>query len=888
MRAIRTLLFRLRALIRKDRLEAEMDAELRLHLDLAIEENLRRGLPSAEARRAALLQFGGVEQVKEDVRDSWGVRALETLLQDVRYGLRNLRRSPGYTAAVLATLALGIGANTAVFSVVNAVLLKPLPYKRGDQVVVLRQPERVSASEDLGFSVQEVKDYREQTRTLDSVVEYHSMNFTLFGGSEPRRVRTGVVSANFFDVLEVAPVLGRAFRPGEDELGAEPVLVLSHEFWRSLGGDPSIVGRRFEMNDRIHTVVGVLPPLPQYPNDNDVYMPASACPFRSRPSTIANRQARMLNAFARVKAGVSLEQAQADLDGAARRMQAAFPDALPPGSDARTRLSPLKEDLVRQARPTFLVLLATVALVLLIACANVANLALARLSGRSKELAIRAALGAGRVRLLRQLATESLVLALGGGALGLLFAAATREALAGFAARFTPRAGEIQIDAGVLLFTLVLSILTGLLAGTLPGLPPRETLSRALVESGRSSSGPGQSRLRGSLVVWQLALSFMLLIGAALMLRSFSKLQGVDAGFRTENVLTLSLDLNFSRYSTPEHQADLPRINQYYAGLHEAVRALPGVVHVGEAWTFPLNSGFRNDGTFDIEGRPATGAAAPKATFIGVSPEYFESLGVPLMRGRFFDDHDQGTATQAVIVSQRLAARHWGADDALGRRLSLDNGQSWRTIVGVVGDVRQVGLEREPEDAVYLPFPQFPGYGATLFVRTLSDPTALEAQIRAAGHRLDAETAISNVRTLGAIRSDALSQPRLTSALLGLFAGVALVITATGLSGLIAYSVSQRTQEIGIRLALGAEPGSVLRMLMGQGLRSVGIGLGIGLLGALALSRLVSGLLFGVEPTDPLCFVGSAVVLVLVALVACLLPARRAIAIEPMVALRTD
>jgi predicted permease len=372
------------------------------------------------------------------------------------------------------------------------------------------------------------------------------------------------------------------------------------------------------------------------------------------------------------------------------------------------------------------------------------------------------------------------------------------------------------------------------------------------------------------------------------MLRSFSKLQGVDAGFRTENILTLSLNLNFSRYSTADHQLDPVPISQYYDRLHETLRALPGVVHVAEAWTFPLNSGFRNDGTFDIEGQQKTGAGLPKATFIAVSPEYFESLGVPLMRGRAFDDHDQGTATQAVIVSQRLAVRHWGTEDPLGRRLSVDNGQTWRTIVGVVGDVRQVGLEREPEDAVYLPFAQFPGYAATLFVRSLSDPTALESQIRSEAHRLDADTAVSSVRTLGAIRSEALSQPRLTTTLLGLFAGVALMITATGLSGLIAYSVSQRTQEIGIRLALGAEPRGVLGMLMGQGLRSVGIGLGIGLLGALALSRLVSGLLFGVDPTDPLCFVGSTVVLVLVAMVACLLPARRALTIQPMVALRTD
>ncbi len=879
---------RLRACVERDRLEREMNEELRLHLELATEENLKRGLSREAARRAAVLAFGGLDGVKEECRDSWGARNAEMLAQDVAYGLRNLRRSPGYAAAVLATLALGIGANTAIFSVVNAVLLKPLPYERGDQVVVLRQPERSSGAADLGFSVQEVKDYREQTRSFDSIVEYHSMNFTLFGGAEPQRVRAGVVSASFFDVLQVQPLLGRSFRPGEDAMGAEAVLLLSHDYWRSLGGDPNIVGRRFEMNDRVHTVVGVLPPLPEYPDDNDVYMPASACPFRSRPASIENRQARLLSSFGRVKPGVSLEQAQADVDAVTKSLHASFPDALPPGADARTVLSPLKEDLVQAARPTFLVLLATVGLVLLIACANVANLALARLAGRSKELAVRAALGASRPRLIRQLATESTVLALGGGALGLLFALATREALTGFAARFTPRAAEIHIDAAVLVFTLAVSLLTGLIAGTLPGLPAWDKLASALIESsGRASGSQAQSRLRSSLVAWQLALSFMLLIGAALMLRSFAKLQHVDAGFKAENVLTLSLDLNFSRYSTVERRADLELIGRFQDGLHGAVRGLPGVVHVATAYTFPLNSAFQNDGTFEIEGQQA-GTSRPSAAFQGVSPEYFRTLGVPLLTGRFFDDHDQGQVSKAAIVNSRLARKHFAAGNALGRRISFDRGVTWREIVGVVGDVRQAGLEREAADAIYLPFAQFPGYTSTLLVRTLADPMTLAGQVREAAHGLDPQTAVGNVRTLTEIRSDSLSQPRLTTLLLGLFAFVALAITATGLSGLLAYSVSQRTREIGVRIALGAEPRRVVGMVLRQGLFSVLIGLGLGLVGALGLSRLVSGLLFGVEPTDPLCFVGSAAVLVIVAIAACLLPARRAVAIEPMTALRAE
>jgi putative ABC transport system permease protein len=883
-----SLLQRLRALIRRDHLEGEMNEEMRHHIELETDAGRKRGLSEAEARRAALVKFGPVEAVKDDCRESWGVLALETLAQDVKYGLRSLNRNRGYATAVLLTLALGIGANTAVFSVVNAVLLEPLPYERGDQIVVLRQPERTSGSQDIGFSVLEVKDYREQTRSFDSIVEYHSMNFTLFGGSEPQRVRTGVVSANFFDVLEVRPLLGRTFRPGEDALGAEPVLVLSNDYWHRMGGDPGIVGRRFEMNDRVHTVVGVLPALPEYPDDNDVFMPASACPFRSRPSTMENRSARMLSAFARVKRGVSLEQAQADLDTVAGRLHASYPESFAPAAEPRTALSPLKEDLVKQARPTFLVLLATVALVLLIACANVANLALARLAGRTKELAVRAALGAGRKRLFRQLATESTVLALGGGALGLLFAYAIRGALAAFAARFTPRAAEIHIDAVVLGFTLLVSLLTGLVAGTLPGLPKWNRLSRVLVEaSGRSSGGRAQSRLRSGLVVWQLALSFMLLIGAALMLRSFTKLQKVDGGFKAENVLALPLDLNFEKYSTSERRADLDRIERFHVGLYGALRELPGVVHVATAYTFPLNNAFQNDGSFQIEGEEA-GAALPTASFQGVSPEYFDTLGVPLFGGRFFEDRDRASDTKAAIVSASLARKHFPPGEAVGRRLSFDQGKTWRNIVGVVGDVRHAGLEREPGQAIYLPFAEFPGFSSTLMIRTLADPMTIAGQARDAAHALDPQTAVSAARTLSEIRSDSLSQPRLTTVLLGLFAFVALAISATGLSGLMAYSVSQRTQEIGIRIALGAAPRRVLEMVLKQGLKSAAIGLALGLVGALGISRLVSGLLFGVEPTDPLCFIGSAAVLIVVAVVACWLPARQAVAIEPVTALRAQ
>ena len=872
------------------RREAELDDELRVHIDMETEANIRRGMAPEAARRAALVSFGGVEQTKEACRDSWTGRLLGDLGQDVRYALRGLRRSPGFTAAVVLTLGLGIGANTAVFSLVNGVLPKPLPYARGDQLVVLRQPDAQSAGQDLGFSPREVKDYRAMTHSLDSVVEYHSMDFTLLGADEARRVRTGVVSANFFDVLEVRPFLGRTFRAEDEAPGAEAVLVLSHAYWRTLGGDPAIVGRRFEMNDRVHTVVGVLPPIPEYPNDNDVYMPSTACPFRNRPTVLENRRARLLNAFGRVAPGRTLAQAQAEVESVSRQLLAAYPDAFAAGTRARVVLSPLKEDLVRGARPTFLVLLATVALVLLIACANVANLTLARLVERNRELAIRTALGASRVRLLRQLLTESTIVALGGGALGLFLAYATRGLLTAFAARLTARSGEVEIDSRVLLFTLGMSVLTGVLAGTLPGLPGRERIAATLVgESGRATGDRRRARIRAGLVAWQLGLSFVLLIGAALMLRSFENLRRVDTGFRAEHVLTSRLNLNFSKYTTEERRVNVDLTNGYYDALAERLRGQPGVTAIATAWTFPLNSAFQNQGTFLIEGQAAdAGAALPHATAIGVSPTYFEALGVPLLRGRVFDARDRVGGPGAVVVNDRLARRYWGLADPLGRRISTDGGRTWRVIVGVVGDVRQEALDREPGETLYLPFREFPGFTSTLFVRTTGDPTRIAEQMRTAARLSDPQTAVTAVRTLEDIRTEALASPRLTTVLLGLFAAVALVITAAGLSGLIAYSVSQRTHEIGIRMALGADRGRITAMVLREGLTSVVAGLAIGVAGALALTRLVTGLLFGVGPNDPLCFAGSAIVLVAAALAGCFVPARRATSVSPMSALRVE
>ena len=883
---LRTVSYPLRTLLARRRRELEMEEELRFHLEMEAERNLGRGMAHGAAGRAARIRFGSIEGVKEDCRQSWGVHLLDTLVQDVRTGFRSLARSRGFSAVVVLTLGLGIGANTAIFSVVRGILLRPLPYAHGDRLVVVRQGDPRLGLEDVGFSVPEIRDLTEQARSLDGVAEYHSMNFTLLGGDEPQRVRVGVVSASFFDLLGVPPLLGRTFRSADDDHGADAVLVLTHAYWtRVFGSDPGVVGRAFEMNDRPHVVVGVLPPLPQYPDENDVFMPASACPFRARAVASGNRRARLVTAFARLRPETTAEQARLDLDGVLGGLALEHAAAYAPGSRPVATLDPLADVMIRTARPTFLVLLATVGLVLLIACANVANLTLARLHDRGREMAVRAALGASRRRLLRQLLTENLLLALAGGAVGLLFAAATQEALVAFASRFTARAGEVRLDGTVLLFTLAVSVVTGLAFGTLPGLPSAQGLAGTAGSESRTTGGRNGQRTRAALAVSQLALSFTLLIGAALMVRSLAKLQAVDPGFRVDNVLTLGLHLNWSTNTTAERGVDVERVGAFHDAFLERVRGLPGVLSAGNAWTFPLNSTFRSDGTILVEGQDPAGVL-PVAQQLGASPEYFYALGVPLLEGRLFTELDRGEASDAVVVNDRFVRRAFPEGRPLGKRISFNRGQAWRTVVGVVGGVRHAQLEQEPGPAVYLPFAQFPGFSSTLFVQTSADPLALAGSIRAVARELSADAAVGPVRTLEQIRGDALASPRLTTFLLGTFAGLALLIAVTGLSGILAYAVSQRTREIGVRVALGASPGDILSMVVRQGLTAVALGLAIGLTGALALSRLVSRLLFGVEPTDPLCFVGSVAVLGTAALIACLVPARQAAAIDPALALR--
>ncbi len=868
----------------------EVDTELRFHIDMRAQELMDAGMGLQAARLAALQVFGDVPGIAAECRSistrgarERARRALMTgLLHDLRFALRSLRKSPGFTLVSVLTLALGIGANTAVFSMIRGVLLRPLPYEHGERLVDLRQPAPLGGVANAQFSPLELADYRQRSRAMESLVEYHSMPFILLGQGEPRRVQTGVVSANFFDVLGVRPLRGRTFRPGEDQPTAAPVLVLSYGFWQNrLGGDPAIVGKTFEMNDRIHTVVGVLPPVPQYPAENDVYMPSSSCPFRMGQFTLNTRTARMLHLFGRMAPATTVAQAQTELEGIAGTLRSEYPAAYPSGQGFTISATSLHDELTKDARPTLLLLIGTTAFVLLIACANIANLTLARLTRRSRELALRAALGADRVRLFRQMLAESGLLALAGGVLGLALAAATMRLLTGFAARFTPRAGEIALDGEVLVFTLVVCVLTGLVFAVLPALPARANLVSALKEGGAAVSGGGSSRIRAALVVAQVAVSMVLLVGAGLMLRSLVELQSVNPGFDSQRVLTMTLDLNWSRYTS----SDL--ILGFHDRLNARLTGQPGVVSTASTLTFPLDGHRRFNVSFLIEGQPpAEDGAQPLGDLRSASPDYFPTLGIPLVTGRLFTPSDGPNAPQVAIVNQSLARRYFARETAVGKRISADTGKTWITIVGVVGDVRHYGLESEPTDEVYLPFAQLPIRESTFLVRTTADPGAMARRIGEEVLAIDAGQPVANVQTLEEVRGEALANPRLTTTLILLFALLALCITAAGLGGVIAFSVSQRTQEIGVRMALGAGRGEVLGMVLREGLRLVGLGLVLGALAAILLGRLMTGLLFHVETTDPLTFAGMSLVLVLIAAAACLVPARRAATVDPLVALR--
>jgi putative ABC transport system permease protein len=819
-----------------------------------------------------------------------------TLLRDVKYGARTLRRSPGFTIVVVLTLALGIGANTAIFSVVYAVLLRPLPFPHPEQLVIVRDDLTGRRLEDVGMSVPELKDLQESSDTFEQVCALWPADANLTGSDRPERIELLAVSPNYFSLLGASARLGRVFGEQDRAASFAEAVVISDRLWHRLfGADPRVLGRKVYLDSDPYTIVGVMPPDFRHPgrtlhNEVDVWATAG---FEADPFGAPVRGRRLLpGAIARVRPGLNVGQAQARVDALVARLREQFPSEYPAELGWNVRLLPAQENLVGGTRTTLLVLLAAVGLVLLLGCVNIAGLLLARSASRQREMAIRLALGATRGQLAAQLLTESLLLSLLGGAFALLLLGLTLRLLIGLVPSDIPRLNEVGLDGGVLAFAFLVTVLTGLLFGLVPSLQAsRPNLVTGLKEGGKGAGASARSqRFRSALVVAEVALSLVLMIAAGLLLRSFGLVSRVDGGFDPRNLLVAHIWL-----PVPNN----PEANPYRttasraAFVREVLRrasALPGVRYaaVGGGTGVPL-LGQHPKGSFTI--KDAAGAEQPTAQIAAVSPDYFRALGTPLVRGRYFGEGDAEQAPRVALIDEAAAQRFWPNEDPIGRQVKRggrDSQSPWLTIVGVVGNVKDEGFDRPDQPHIYLSVMQSPDYALAVYVRAQGDPSVLAQPLRREVHQINPELPVFGERTMEEVVAASLSQRRFALQVVGAFGVLALLLAGVGVYGVVSYSVSQRTREIGIRLALGSTTGAILRRVLGQGLRLALAGVGAGLLAALAVTRLLSGLLFGVAPTDPLTYAGLALLLIAVALLACYVPARRAMRVDPLSALRHE
>lgn len=871
MKRIRRILGRA---FRLEAVDGELDAEVRAYLEGLTAEKVAAGMSPDKAQRAALMELGGREQVKEAVRDvRFGVW-LENLAKDFVYGARLLAKNPGFAAVAVLTLALGMGPTIAIFSFVNGILLRPLPYPEAETLVQLFQTSNKSTGlrENLPVSPPTFVDWRAQSKTVERICAYSTITHVLTGG-EPERVSGAGVTAGFFDTLGVQPLLGQPFGPETEKPGAENQVILSYGVWqRRLGGRSNVIGETLQVSSKPYTIAGVMPRDFSFPEGTEIWLPLAF-----EPGEMKERLSFYLEVIGRQRPGVSLENTQAEFSA----ISAQIANECSGCKDLGARVAPLHEELVKGVRPTLALLFAAVGLVLLIACVNVANLLLARGVARERDLAVRAALGAGRRRLMQQLLSEGLLLALAGGTLGVLTAGWSLDALRAISPVSLPRLANVQVEAGVLAFSFLLAVTTTLLFGLVPAWSAtRLNLSDSLKEGGRGSIGGGRLTLRSGLVVAEVGLSLVLLAGAGLMLRTLWGLLSIHPGFDARNVLTADVYLPRGKYGNDATRAEFAR-----AAL-EQIRGVPGVESASLTSHLPLGGGRMAYG-LAIEGHAQ--GELPAADLRFASPEYFKTMRIPVLRGRGLTEQDVAGATPVVVINQTMAAKYWPGQDSIGQRIQISRqGESWREVVGVVGDTRHASLRSAPVPEMYAPWSQATNSVFRLAIRTAGDPAHWASDVRQAVWAVDKDQPVTRLRPMEAVVLSSAAETRFFAVLFATFAGLALLLAAFGIYSVMAYTVTQRTREIGIRLALGARPGEVMNLVIGHGLRLAIVGIVLGVAGAAYASRWVEKLLYGVTRTDPFTFAAVAAVLLAAVLIACFMPARRATRVDPLVALRHE
>jgi predicted permease len=883
---IRALASRMRASLSPRQIDQEFEHELDAHLDMLADENVRRGMSPEEARRAARIRLGGQTQLKETNRELHGLPALETFLQDTRYAFRMLRKNPGFTAVAVLTLALGIGANTAIFSVVYAMLLKPLPYSHPEQLLTVFEAQPQAGVNATGWSYANFAELREQNRIFSDMAGSQQHQLTLTGRGEPSVVNTSVVTPELFSVFGQRPIVGRPFYPEDGKPGAPAAVILSENLWRgSFGADPKVIGSSINLDKRSFTIVGVMPAVFRFPiltASEQLWIPLVQDPLFG--SWMDRRGGHWLQVTGRLKPGVSMTQAQAELDAIGARLAKEFPAE----NDGWTiRFVPLKQKIVGNVKSALLVLMGAVGLVLLIACANIANLLLTRATSRAREIAVRTALGAGRSRIVRQLLSETLVLGLLGGLAGIALAYVGVQGLTALMPQDLPQVNAIRVDNFVLGFALLLSAVASCAFGLAPALfAANSNLQSSLREGGtRSGESGNRRRARSFLAAGEIALAMVLLVAAGLLLRSFSKLTAVSPGFDAQHVVQADISLPRFQYSLPQQWA------AFSEELLMRLQSEPGMRDAAVVVPRPMTDGFVNLG-FDIVGNPPASAGASRtANYVSVSPDYFRVMEIPLRAGRLFDQHDVAASPRVSLISEVMARIYFPNQNPLGKQIVFgfppDIGAA-REIVGVVGDVRDVALAQDPGAMMYVPYAQAPFWGANVVVRSTLSAASVASTIRRDVQQIDKDLPVTDVAMMKDTIDATLAQPKFRTFLLGLFAAMALVLAATGIFGVISYSVSRRTNEIGIRITLGASRNTILRMVLRETLMLTGAGLVLGLPSALAASHLLGHMLFSVSANDPATLAAVAFTLGLIAAIAGYIPARRATRVDPMVALRHE